>query len=91
MEYRDSSVNIGTRHRLDDRGSISDRDSDFSLLHHLYTGCGFHPAPYKMVLFPGIKRPGRETRHSPSFSAEIKNAWSFTSTLHTSTSSWRGA
>jgi hypothetical protein len=26
----------------------------------------------------GIKRPGRETGHSPPFSAEVKNAWSYT-------------
>jgi hypothetical protein len=29
----------------------------------------------------GLKRPGREASHLPSFSAEIKNAWSRTSTL----------
>jgi hypothetical protein len=28
----------------------------------------------------GIKRPGREADHSPPFSAEVKNAWSYTST-----------
>jgi hypothetical protein len=29
---------------------------------------------------PGVKRPGRETDHSPPSSAEVKNAWSYTST-----------
>jgi hypothetical protein len=29
----------------------------------------------------GIKRPGREAHHSPPSSAEIKNAWRYTSTL----------
>jgi hypothetical protein len=29
----------------------------------------------------GIKRPGREADHSPPSSAEVKNAWSYTSTL----------
>jgi hypothetical protein len=29
----------------------------------------------------GVKRPGRETGHSPPSSAEVKNAWSYTSTL----------
>jgi len=28
----------------------------------------------------GVKRPGREGDHSPPSSAEIKNAWSYTST-----------
>jgi len=29
---------------------------------------------------PGAKRPGREVDHSPPSSAEVKNAWSYTST-----------
>jgi hypothetical protein len=28
----------------------------------------------------GVKRPGREADHSPPSSAEIKNAWNYTST-----------
>jgi hypothetical protein len=28
----------------------------------------------------GVKRPGRESDHLPPLSAEVKNAWSFTST-----------
>jgi hypothetical protein len=28
----------------------------------------------------GVKQPGREADHSPPFSAEVKNAWSYTST-----------
>jgi hypothetical protein len=28
----------------------------------------------------GVKRPGREVDHSPPSSAEVKNAWSYTST-----------
>jgi hypothetical protein len=31
--------------------------------------------------FPRIKRPGRETDHLPPSSAEVKNTWSYTSTL----------
>jgi hypothetical protein len=31
--------------------------------------------------FPlGVKRPGRETDHSPPHNADVKNAWSYTST-----------
>jgi hypothetical protein len=29
---------------------------------------------------PGVKRPGREADRSPPSSAEVKNAWSYTST-----------
>jgi hypothetical protein len=32
------------------------------------------------VLLPGIKRPGRETDHSPPASAEVKKTWIYTST-----------
>jgi hypothetical protein len=39
--------------------------------------------------FPGVKRLRREADHSPSSSAEVKNAWRYTSTPNTS--SWRGA
>jgi hypothetical protein len=35
----------------------------------------------KAAFFPGVKRPGREADHSPPSSAEVKNAWSYTSTL----------
>jgi hypothetical protein len=31
------------------------------------------------VLSLGVKRPGREADHSPQYSAEVKNAWSYTS------------
>jgi hypothetical protein len=37
----------------------------------------------------GVERPGREADHSPLSSAEVKNAWRYTSTP--STSSWSGA
>jgi hypothetical protein len=33
------------------------------------------------VYFPGIKRAGRETDHSPTSSSEVKNEWSYTSAL----------
>jgi hypothetical protein len=29
---------------------------------------------------PGVKQPGRESDHSPPSSAEVENAWSYTST-----------
>jgi hypothetical protein len=33
------------------------------------------------TLSVGVKRPGREADHSPPSSTEVKNAWSYTSTL----------
>jgi hypothetical protein len=33
------------------------------------------------ALSPGVEMPGREADHSPASSAEVKNAWSYTSTL----------
>jgi hypothetical protein len=32
------------------------------------------------ALSPQVKRPGREVDHSPPSSAEVKNAWGYTST-----------
>jgi hypothetical protein len=45
-------------------------------------GVVIHPASYSMGTrdsFPGVKRSGREADHSPPYSAEVKNAWSYTS------------
>ena len=33
---------------------------------------------YRQPFTPEIKRPGREYHHSTSFSADVKNAWSYT-------------
>jgi hypothetical protein len=56
---------------------------DFCLHHRIQTGSGAHPASYPIGAkgsFPGVKRPGREADHSLQPSAEVKNAWSYTST-----------
>jgi hypothetical protein len=53
------------------------------LHHRVQNGSGAHPASYPMVTrgsFLGLKRPGREADHSLPSSAEVKNAWSYTST-----------
>jgi hypothetical protein len=58
---------------LGDRGSISGLGNDgiFPSLHHrVQTGSGAHPASYTMF----------EADHSPPSNAEVKNAWSYTST-----------
>jgi hypothetical protein len=36
----------------------------------------------------GVKRPGREADHSPPTSAEVKNVWSYTSTLQYAHMAW---
>jgi hypothetical protein len=36
----------------------------------------------------GVKRPGREADHSPPSSAEVKNAWSYTSTPQHTFMAW---
>jgi len=41
------------------------------------------------TLSPGVKRSWREADHSSPSSAEVKNAWRYTSTSNTF--SWRGA
>jgi hypothetical protein len=78
---RDSSVGIAAGYRLDAR-RIGSRfpagPRDFSLLHSVQTGT--------WVPGGGVKRQGHEADSSPSSSADVKNAWSHDSTLHTS--SW---
>jgi len=49
------------------------------------TGSGPHPVSYPVdrgggAFFSEIKRPDREADHPPPSSAEVKNAWSYTST-----------
>jgi hypothetical protein len=83
---RDSSVRIALGYGLDDQGSrvrIPAGPGNFSLHHRVQNGSGAHPASYRMGtrgFFLGVKRPARETDHSPPSSAEVKNAWSCTST-----------
>jgi hypothetical protein len=68
---------------LDDRGSrvrCPEGAENFSLYHRVQWG---PPTSYPMgtgALSLGMKRPGREADDSPPSSAEIKNAWSYTST-----------
>jgi hypothetical protein len=55
----------------------------FSLRHDIQTGSGAHLTSYPMGTggsFREAKRPGRETDQSPPSSAEVKQAWSYTST-----------
>jgi hypothetical protein len=87
----DSSFSIVTwlqagRPRFDSRQR---KGKGFSLRPASRLDLGPTQPPIQWVLgapFPGVKRPGREADHSLPPSAEIKNAWSYTSTPHTS--SW---
>jgi hypothetical protein len=63
---------------LDDRGSISGGGNVgiFSLRHRVQTGSGDYPASQPMGtgdLSSGVERPGRESDHSPIYSAKVKN------------------
>jgi hypothetical protein len=74
---RDSSVGIATGYGLDDRmiGGW-----EFFSRHHVQPSSGAHPDSYPMgtgALSLEVKRPGRETNHSPPSSAEVKNAWNY--------------
>jgi len=50
----------------------------FSLRHHVQTGCGAHLTSYSIGT--AVFSPGHEANHSPPSSAEVKKAWSYTST-----------
>jgi hypothetical protein len=55
---------------------------NFLVLQTVQTGFGAHPAACSMGTgyFAGIRRPGREFRHSPSSSGRVRNEWSYNST-----------
>jgi hypothetical protein len=71
---------------LDDWGSVPGRGSRriFSPHRRIQTGSGATQPPIQWVLgelFSGVKRPEHEADHCPPSSVEVKNAWSYTSTL----------
>jgi hypothetical protein len=82
----DSSFGIATGYGLDNQGSRAQflaGAGNFSLHHYVLNGSGDHPASYPLGTrgsFPGVKQLGCEADHSPPSSAEVKNAWSYTST-----------
>jgi hypothetical protein len=59
-------------------GFISPQVQQFFFSSLLLDGSGAHPASYPMI--PGVKRPGSESDHSSPSSADVKSAWSCTST-----------
>jgi hypothetical protein len=86
---RDSSVGTALGYGLDDRGSrvrFPAGTGNFSLPHRVQNSSGTDPASYYMgrgALSLKVERPEREADHSPPCSAEVKNAWHYTSTLPT--------
>jgi hypothetical protein len=84
-ESLDSSVGIASGYGLDDRVSgvrLREGAGNFSLFHRVQTGSGAHPFSYPIgtgALSLGVKRPGREADNSPPSTAEVKNAWRYTS------------
>jgi hypothetical protein len=77
---------ISNCYGLDDQGSrvrFPAGAGNFSLHYLSRTALGPTLPPIQWVpgaLFLGVKRPGREADYSPPSSAEVKNAWSYTST-----------
>jgi hypothetical protein len=60
---------------LDDRGFLSRQGLGIFLFTSVQIGTGAHPAFYPLDSkgsFPGGKRPGRGTDHSPPFIAGVK-------------------
>jgi len=78
---RGSSVTVVTRLRAGRPGLNSRQGQwwNFSLCHRIHTGSVARLASYPMGIREA-KQLGREAVHSPQTSAEVKNAWSYTST-----------
>jgi hypothetical protein len=81
-----SLVSIATGYGLVNWGSRVQflvEAGNFSLYHHIQNSSGAQPASYPMGIrgsFPVGKWPGHEADYSPPSSAEIRNAWIYTST-----------
>jgi len=68
---------------LEDRCSIPDTDMFLSFQHRVKTGSEAHSASCPMDTkspLPGVTWPRRQGDHLSPSSAEVKNAWSYTST-----------
>jgi hypothetical protein len=80
---RDSSVGIETGYRPDGRGSNPGSAKVFFFFSQ--TSSGSNPASYPMgsgAISLGVKRPGRESDHSPLSSDEVKNGGAILSLPH---------
>jgi hypothetical protein len=85
---RDSSVGIALCYELDDRGSrVRFPEEAGNFLFTTVSRTALRPTQPPIQWVPGdrslgVKRPRREADHSPPSSADVKNAWSYTSTPH---------
>jgi hypothetical protein len=85
-QSRYSSVGIALGYGLDDWGSrvrFPAEAGNLSIPHRVQNGSGPTQSPIQCVpgaLSLGVKQPEREADHSPLSSAEVKNAWIYTST-----------
>jgi hypothetical protein len=82
-DRRDGAVGIATGHGLDDRGvgvgvPVGSRIENFLFSTSSRPALGPTQPPIQWVL--GVKRPGRETDHSPPAKAEDKKTWVYSST-----------
>jgi hypothetical protein len=76
---RDSSVSIVTRLRVVRQGPVSRQKLRF-LLFVTPSRPALGPTQPPIQCVPGVKKPGCESDHPPSSSAEVNNTWSNTST-----------
>jgi hypothetical protein len=92
---RDSSVGIALSYGLQGRVSsfrFLAGAVNFSPHHGVQNGSGTHPASYAMgtTVSMGVQRPGRQTDHSPPYSAEVKESVELYIHSHNAPS-WRDA
>jgi hypothetical protein len=85
LRSRDSVVGIATGYGLDDRG-VGVRAPVGSRIFSTSSrpALGSIQPPIQWVpgaVSPGVRRPWRESDHSPPASAEVKKTWVYTSTL----------
>jgi hypothetical protein len=79
-------MNICNFHTLQLPYEMSYRHNRISLVTLGRTQPPIQSVPEALSL--GVKRPGREADHSPSSSAEVKNAWSYTCTPQYVSMAW---
>jgi hypothetical protein len=83
MMTRDSSASVVTGYGLDGRGvgvRVPVGAGFISALHSVDSFRGPSGLLSNWAISLGVKRPGRETDHSPPTSIEVKNTWIYTST-----------
>jgi hypothetical protein len=90
----DSAVGIvsGKARRPKDRSFSPGQVKNFLFSTSVIPAPGFTQPPIQWVpgaLSPGIKRQGREAKHSSPTTVEVKKIWIYTSSPHTP--SWRSA